>query len=601
MPRHEVVGRYGPLILLGMLPTACRDEPPRGDATGTGTTLGSSSDGTTGTASVDDTAGTAGPSEGTIDCPQAKDLLPLGTFPEVSLPEEVSIEVPGLCDDIEGMGLAQTVDIELTHPATSPEGTWPPQRLPLLIFIHGNGQLATGYEHLLDPLAREGFVVANVLAPLTEAPEARAARVLCVNRWFATAWPERNDHLDCDVAYMGHSNGGHGVVRAADLAGNAPGAPENQMARMAVVAIAPKGVDGELLVGPESVAFLSLQGSRDEQVPGGAIRNYDRVAPEQAFTPSDPGKVAVWAYHVEHDAFGGNGQLELANVVPLDATTMTAKGEAIAASYIVPFLRYAVLGEDGGLRDYLTGDAFPPGVQVPAWWDYLPGNPAGIPRIFTSFTVDQRTNGEARLLIDTLDREVPGAISPSTLGQPVDVEPIGFAAAVLMGTAGVIAPVTRHDTEAVLVEWSPADAGSSIRWQTAGLDLAGFTHLSLRVGAVPTIDDGSCTAMTDPPASFTVVLDDGVGAPTAVSTATFAEIPSQDLGPVHSPQGAQFCVHDHFMRTIRIPLSSFCAELEGLQAVRLIFGLPGTAPSGRALIDSLEFTSSPSDAEHACP
>jgi hypothetical protein len=604
MQQEDRVGLREIVVLIATLSAGCPDEPPGGDATATGMTTGSSSGettSTTGMVSADETAGTDTTNEGTIDCPVVKDPLPAGTFPEVSEPEEVIIEVPGLCDDLEGMGLVQTVDVEVRHPAVALDGTWPMERLPLLIFIHGNGQLATGYEHLLDPLAREGFIVANIDAPLNEAPEVRAARVLCVNRWFAAEWPERNDHLNCDVAYMGHSNSGYGVVRAADLAGNAPSAPENQMTRTAVVDIAPRGVDAEQLIGPEGVAFLSLQGSRDEQVPGGAIRNYDRVAPEQAFTPTDVGKVAVWAYHVEHDAFGGSGLLEAENLTPLDVAEMSAKGEAIAVGYIVPFLRYAVLGENGGLRDYFTGDAFPPGVQVAGWWDYLPGNPAGEPRIFTSFTVDQRTKDEARLQIDTLDRAIPGSLSPSTLGQPVAVQLPRFAARVEVGTANAIAPVTRHDTEALLVAWDPADAGSSIRWETVGLDLVSATHLSLRVGTVPTVDGVSCTATAAPPASFTIELDDGMGAPTLVSTDAFAEIPSQDLGGVVNPQGAQFCVHDNFMRTVRIPLSPFCDELENLQTVGLTFGLPGTAPSGRVLIDSLEFTSSPFDAGDGCP
>jgi len=600
------LGRLAALVFLTGAGLGCPDEPPGGDTGGTGTTTGdatgettTSTTGTTG--GVDETGTDTDTGGATIDCPDLKDPLPADTFPNVSAPEEIIIEVPGLCDDLEGMGLVQTVDIELRHPAISPDGTWPTERLPLLIFIHGNGQVASGYEHLLDPIAREGFVVANIDAPLTEGPEVRAARVLCVNRWFAAEWPERNEHLNCDVAYVGHSNGGHGVVRAADLAGNAPGAPENQLTRVAVVAIAPRGVNDEQLVGPEGVAFLSLQGSRDEQVAGGAIRNYDRVSPEQSFTATDAGKAVVWAYHVEHDAFGGNGLLEPSNFPPLDIGEMTAKGQAVVVGYVVPFLRYVALGEDGGLRDYFTGDAFPPEVQVPEWWDYLPGNAAGEPRIFTGFTVDQRTKEELRLQIDTLDRAVPGALTPSTLGQAVTVQPPGFAGQVQIGAAVDIAPVTRHDTAAMLVTWDPSNAGGTIRWQAAGLDLTDVTHLSFRAGTVPTVDNMTCTTTAAPPASFTVALDDGVGAPTAVSTAAFAEIPEQDLGIVDNPQGGQFCVHDNFMRTVRIPLSAFCGEVDGLQAVTFTFGLPMTAPSGRVLIDSLEFTASPFDAGDGCP
>lgn len=367
------------------VPLGCPDGPPGGDgdagttATGTDATTETTTAATTTTTATDsggDTATTGGEG-GTIDCPNVKDPLPLGTYPHVSTPEEIPVEVDGLCEDVIEMNPGEVVEIELRHPAVAQDGTWPDERLPLLIFTHGAQQSFDAYEHLLPPLAAEGFVVANIIGDPNSGAARRAAEIICVNRFFATTWPERNDHLNCDVAFMGHSNGGRGAIRAAWLIASAPEAPENQMTRVALVGIAPAPVDEEVLVGPAGVMALSVQGSRDEQVPGGALKNYDRASPEQDFTVSDPGKAVVWAYHVEHDAFGGGGVLEANNFPPLDNATMRAKGEAIAVGYVVPFLRYAVLGEDGGLRDYFTGSAFPPEVQVASWWNYLPGNPAG--------------------------------------------------------------------------------------------------------------------------------------------------------------------------------------------------------------------------------
>jgi hypothetical protein len=172
----------GTVALLG-----CPDGPPGGEGdtgttggaeTGTaGTTTGTT--GTTAETGVDET--TTGGGEGTIDCPDVKDPLPAGTFPNVSEPETIPIAVDGLCEDVIGMLPGETVLIELRHPAISPDGTWPDERLPLLIFTHGAQQTYTGYEHLLPLLAAEGFIIADRKhkAPSHGAQQKRAAL-----RWF---------------------------------------------------------------------------------------------------------------------------------------------------------------------------------------------------------------------------------------------------------------------------------------------------------------------------------------------------------------------------------------------------------------------------------
>jgi hypothetical protein len=87
---------------------------------------------------------------------------------------------------------------------------------PIVIMTNGAGQLASGYEHILRPLAKRGFVVASVQSQ-GEVVE-RANAVACTLRWLRKFWfPDNAVTSGCDLVLMGHSRGGE----AAWIAGNA--------------------------------------------------------------------------------------------------------------------------------------------------------------------------------------------------------------------------------------------------------------------------------------------------------------------------------------------------------------------------------------------
>ena len=68
---------------------------------------------------------------------------------------------------------------------------------------------------------------------------------------------------------------------------------------------------------------------------------------EAEATRNDPGKLILWPYDVPHSAFGG---VPAASAGPDDA-----KGSAIAAAFVPPFLEHLVLG-DASHHRLLTGD-----------------------------------------------------------------------------------------------------------------------------------------------------------------------------------------------------------------------------------------------------
>lgn len=322
-------------------------------------------------------------------------------------------------------------DIQLTYPSIEEAencalnaldtNTWQTGRKPLLVFQHGANQNADEYCHIFAPLARQGFLVASIDTPQVPSAEHLAAQVLCTARWFASEWPERNEHLNCDLAFMGHSRGGLGAALASRLRSMSPGDPTELFDLKAIVSIAPNSPSNGFSP-QESAPFLALHGGRDEDNIGGAVTLFDALSPEDSNEPTFD-KIVVWGYDIDHDAFGGGGNVE--NQTP--DGDMVAKGNAIATEYIVPFLRWKMLNEEVvQARRLLAGEVFPGVIEeTTSWWKYLSAF-IDSPLVFTAFTVDQR-GGETRYLIDTMDRSAPQAISP---GQPsgatVTVEPPGL-------------------------------------------------------------------------------------------------------------------------------------------------------------------------------
>lgn len=308
------------------------DATTAGDGTATDGTFGESaatsltmtSTGTEGTDGLGSTGDSGTGSDEELDCPPVHVTLP--NFDEALVvrewldgEEHIDLaDTGGLCDDLmSGPGALTTGEaweILIFRPGLE-GGTWPDGKWPLVVFQHGNGQVGGKlgeYDHLFRALAAEGFVVTSIDTPVLDSPERRASHVLCTTRWLTTLWAER-DRLDCRLGLVGHSNGGAATVRAAQLLED-EGIPVSQLDLRALVGIASRNpIDG--IEGDNAPHYLSLQSATDEQVLGGGVVTYDRIAPESTFAPSDPGKAMVWAYHVDHDAFGGGGTIE--NVAPL--------------------------------------------------------------------------------------------------------------------------------------------------------------------------------------------------------------------------------------------------------------------------------------------
>ena len=440
--------------------TAC--PPGGGGETATeGTTTGDST--TTGESTGDlTTTPTTGPPP-PIECPatpQHPSDAPF--FGDLMLQIPQVGELP--CGDLVGPGMLDELDtwaVHLVYPAmedgtadddptegSAPEPVeelWHPGRKPLLVMEHGSGgQNFLQYDHILRPLALQGIIAASIQGGPSHSPPKRAARILCTARWFAARWPERNERLNCDLGFMGHSSGGQGAVVAARLRSMNLDDVTHHFDLRALVSIAPRGSSAGEFMPAQTAPYLIIQGATDEQVPDGGIALFDSVSPEGSGEPNF-GKSFVWAYDIPHNAFAG-----------LSGLAETEKGHTLATEYIVPFLQWRILGEFASqFRPFFTGEAIPSVVAANhEWWSHLP-HYNKTPLIFTAFTVDEIRDGEVRRLIDTFDRDVPGQLSPAQPSEAVvAAEPAFFADRVLAGTAFPLANAANPNNQVARVDWS---------------------------------------------------------------------------------------------------------------------------------------------------
>jgi hypothetical protein len=467
------------------------------------------------------------------------------------------------------------------------EEVWHPGRKPLLVMEHGSGgQNFLRYDHILRPLALQGIIAVSIEGGGGDNPPRRAARILCTARWFAALWPERNERLNCDLGFMGHSAGGQGAVVAARLRSMYPADVTHFFDLRALVSIAPRGAGAGQFSPEQTAPYLIIQGSTDEQVPDGGIRLFDGVSPEGSDEPNF-GKSLVWAYDVTHGGFGG-GQIE------------SEKGRTLAAEYIVNFLRWRILNEFAEqFRPFFSGEAIPAIFAAhPEWWDYLPDY-EGTPLILTAFTVDERRDGEVRRLIDTFDRDAPGQLTTAKPSEAlVTAQPPFFSDRVVVGPAFPLANAANPDNQVARVDWSLEDPEPGrLSWTfDPGLALNGFSFLSLRVSNVLTIPtSANCSPIEpDDPVQFTITIRDLDDNEATVLTDVI--IP-QDFKVVGGDLG---CTYVHFFRTLRIPLNDFCGitplDLGAIRSMTFSFGFgTGGTPSGAVMLDGIEFTRSEFD------
>jgi hypothetical protein len=540
--------------------------------------------------------------------------------------------------------LAEPVEILVYRPAISNSSDWPEGRLPVVFHHHGNGgQDGALYGHIAQAVVDDGAIFVSVGEQENDNPDKRAMIDICMLRWLFTAQDWDGDgpgtggaaQLDGNVVVMGHSNGGEAAHIVGEWFEQRPwhddlAAPEHDMRLCGVIGIAPRGArlsdapfskdkgPGIDFAGESTVPYLTIEGSLDNDVPGGSLWNSSHSGFDELHTPTDAAKISVWVYDAEHDSFGGGGKILGGDTRDgLLPDGQRARGALVAQTWTDAFVRRFVFA-DLTAEPILFGRELPADLDVPKWWDYHPAYTSD-PLVFVGFEPHQSpAKGElgVRVVVDTMCRWSKNSkCTPLELGNGpgTSSEGHGFVAenwpaqslrsdfipnlAESKGSHGSYYTFAlRADFTAPGGEGDPH--ARTLAWDLSSYALSDATTFSFRAANVDEVDhpghgkgcspaDGDSADEVDFEVIFVSVDDLEVH----VDVSAHARLVPPDIFEVVRADAGFDCPVSHFLQTVTIPLDEALCDTfppEDLREVRFVFDRT-TGPGRAVLLDTLEF------------
>lgn len=463
----------------------------------------------------------------------------------------------------------------------------PPQDLPMVVFLHGNGMTYTDHDELLRHVARNGFVCISVEngAYMGGSNEGRAREAISFLNGMYAFWGYA-DRLTEDVAFTGHSRGGEAAITAARLLADTPAMGHIAYDVEAVVSIAPTDGGGdnsdpkENLDGLMTRAFLALYGTHDPDVRGIRLEDgltgpentafaiYDRAGDESSveglLLPVDNiEKAMILIEGATHRGFLDGCNFLEGGLIGCDAHKDAAKG------YFNAFLRWKVKNQ-AAYSAYFDAGAVPTRLRV------------------AEVNTFPQFGGIPRRVLDNFEQ---APWSTNTMGG--GVQTFGMVAGVAENELWQLDASVPHDTRGLRVRWSGI---GQVGWAVPAAnlpivgqqrDVSNYGYLSLRVAQEYL--DAFNTAGEDQDFRIRMFTSNGWSSYAEVSD--FARIPYPTYFytfPFPYPAGD---FTKTALTTVRIPLSAFGgADLDSVQNVYFYFGQGGDPTTGSVLLDSLEFT-----------
>ena len=464
---------------------------------------------------------------------------------------------------------------------------------------HGDGHDHLDYNYLLRHLAQNGFIAASIHNPIDISNAERAERVRTFLDFLRNHW-EHKDHVENNIALMGHSRGGEAVFTAARKINQGWNVDHDVNA---VIALAPTDKDEggnegpESLSGFESESLLVIYGSLDDDVFGHCIEGtadgcgqspsgpqatgfalYDRAGSETSTENTGSPGLIVTKSMLFIDRTNHNGWLDscLDPAVPTaEYLHSCATHRTLARGYVNAFVRWRLRGEDA-FKPFFTGEAAPDVVAA-----------KGV-RVRTQYS-----EGPGRRVIDNFEQPGWTTGTQSTVAKESQVTVVNEAKLYIHGDQ-----TSPHETRGLILSWStlPLLIDPWIRWTIDDeknvfgqslRDVNKFEVLSFRVGQM----HGAASNTPDESHDFTVRLRDeaGVWSP-KVHVSAFADVAYPEPADIVTVYGDAAKVPKSAMMTVRIPLEYFSGvDLGAVQDVELAFGVDEHL-QGEILLDSLEFT-----------
>jgi hypothetical protein len=500
-------------------------------------------------------------------------------------------ELPGfsIMGDLSQLGPHATSNVEISG------GTWLTQKIyyptsfdglgtvPLLIISHGNGHNYAWYDYLGNHLASHGYVVMSHSNHTGPGIETSSTTTLTNTDYFlqnidSIAGGALDGHVDSSrIAWIGHSRGGEGVVRAydriVDEGYETVFFDEDDIA--VISSIAPTVFFSVELSDPHDKPYHLFAGAADGDVNGGPACEQCQFF--RLSSAAESKTQVTYLQGVGHNEFNCCG---FADATGPDLIGRT-ETQVISKSY------YLALA-----RAYLDGDS--------AWMDFFTRRadvfrPAGIDEevvIMNSYRPDPTTEAVA---IDDFQTEPDESVASS--GAIVQITATGVHEALLMDgnnrlrsdTSDPMNGMTQACCEddlnrGVVLSW---DSEASIAWNLSApmQNITSFEWLSFRIAQGTR---HAYTALVDGPLDFTVTLIDGNDVESSI---WFGEMGGITKPYARTGLGAGSGWANEF-NTIRLRLSDFVVDqpelvLSNIKIVRFDFGTEPGSLWGRIGIDDV--------------
>lgn len=464
---------------------------------------------------------------------------------------------------------------------------WFPEELsggaPLIVISHGNGHDFRWYGHLGEHLSSWGFVVmshANNTGPGVRAASTttleNVEHFLANHRtWFDGELAGRVDPTR--MAWVGHSRGGEGVVRAYARVRDRQYAPTTFLAEhvRVVSSIAPTVFLGVGQSDPKDVPYHLLLGGADGDVTGGVDCD---ICQSPRLANAALGEVMVNLVHgASHNAFhNGDGFDDTVGPSPLPRRVV----HEVELSYYLALAGWKLFGHDA-LRelfvahpDVLRPLGVPDEVVMAQTWRDRPSAQVGVIDAFQVETATDLSDRGTRVRA-TVEDLVEGLLDDGNSDLLVGGrDPMNGMTAVSDDgfERGV---VFSWEREAMLAFGLPAELRDLRRWGVLSLRACQSTRHPLN-------------GTRGDPVDFSVEIVDGNGNLSRVSAAAFGSI----LAPYARGGLGDGVGWSNEFHTIRVPIAAFVMEnpvidLQSIAEVRLLFGGSYGTPTGRIGLDDL--------------
>lgn len=459
--------------------------------------------------------------------------------------------------------------------------------LPLVVVSHGNGHNYQWYDHIGDHLASWGYVVMS--HENNTGPGVQSASLTTINntQYFIANLPTigggvLDGHVDTSrIAWIGHSRGGEGVVRAYTRLRtgvtnpSAYGADDIQL----VSSIAPVTFLSSGQSNPFDVDYFFLYGAADSDVTGSPSSGGSK--PFALYERDQGAKQLVYLQGVGHAWFHNGGGLCWCTGPDLVGETITHQ---VVRGYYLPLAKRYLEG-NGAALDFFTR----------AYDDF---HPKGIDPALIAATEFKDPIGSGNRILDDFQTNPSTALSSSGGAVSFTVSNVSEGELRDQDDDFEFDPSVPMNGMTRIDGGTDAAMGVVFDWVTPSFYEVGVPPAWKDVRALDCLSFRACqgtrhpeTDSWDAPVTFTVTLRDGSGTESSIGIANYGSV-TRTYRRTGSGAGAgwanEFC-------TFRIPLADFRLDGSGLDlsdlaAVRFEFGAGAGSDSGRLGLDDVELT-----------